>query len=148
MYVKYLSSARNRNSLAQLLKHDFLYKSQSISVYWLFRMSFDLFSSSFGPCSHQVDTFLELGLYLFFRSNNMMKSVVPCILYFLSELKIVCIMHWLTPPYWKCKLWWHLILRTYWMQETPWRKLKPPVKSKCGATQSINSPFTGKFWKT
>lgn len=106
-----------------------------------------LISSLFKPCSHEADTFLELDLCFFLKSNNIIKSAVLCILCFLSELKRVCIMHWLMPPYWKCKQWWHLILRTYWMQETQWRKLKLLAKSKYGAIQSINVPFMGKFWK-
>lgn len=107
-----------------------------------------LISSSFKPCSHEADTFLELDLYLLFKSNDTIKSAVLCTLCFLAELKTACIMPWLMPPYWRCKLWWHLILRTYWMQGTPWRKLKLPVKGKNGAIQSVNSSFLGKFWKT
>lgn len=103
-------------------------------------------SSSFRP-SHEADTFLELDLYLLFKSSKTIKSAVLCTLCFLAELKTACIMPWLMPPYWRCKLWWHLILRTYWMQGTQWRKLKPPVKGKTGASQSGNSSFLEKFWK-
>lgn len=113
-----------------------------------FACPFCSISSSFRPCSHEADRFLELDLYLLLESNNTIKSAVLCTLCFLAELKTACIMPWLMPPSWRCKLWWHLILRTYWMQGTQWRKLKPPVKGKTGAIQSVNRSFLGKFWDT
>lgn len=50
-------------------------------------------SSLLRPSSHQTGEFLELDLYLFLKSNNIVKSAVFCTLCFLAELKIVCITH-------------------------------------------------------
>lgn len=141
-FVKYLSSAQNWYILAEYSTVDY---PNLLLFLDYFAYPLCSISSSLRPCFHEADPFLQLDLYLLIKSNNTIKPAVLCTLCFLAELKTACTMPWLMPPYWRCKLWWHLILRTSWMQGTQWRKLKPPVKGKTGAIQSVNSSFLEGF---